>query len=181
MSSFSAFYRLAVNPTVLLASNLKLASGFCPVGQLVDAGVNVAIGTDGAASNNSLDMFHEMRLASLLAKGVLGDAEAIPAATALRMATINGAKALGVDDKIGSIEVGKFADLIAVDCGNVNMLPMYNVVSHLVYVCERSNVTDVWIQGGRVLDERRLCTIDIDNTKDAIGSYYEKIRSALNH
>ena len=141
----------------------------------------MAIGTDGAASNNSLDMFSEMRLASLLAKGVGHNAEAIPAATALRMATINGAKALGVSDKLGSIEVGKYADLIIVDCDNVNMLPMYNVTSHLVYVCERSNVTDVWIQGARVLDNRRLCTINLEKTKESIGDYYEKIRSALNH
>merc|ERR1712232_260078 len=106
------------------ASNLKLASGFCRVNALTQAGVNVALGTDGASSNNSLDMMSEMRLAALLAKGVAKDATALPAMAALRMATLNGAKALGLDHITGSIQVGKDADLISVDFSNPATWPM---------------------------------------------------------
>ncbi|MES9843957.1 MAG: TRZ/ATZ family hydrolase, partial [Candidatus Sedimenticola sp. 6PFRAG5] len=104
-------------------SNLKLASGFCPVSKLIDAGINVAIGTDGAASNNDLDMFSEMRTAALLAKGVSGDASSLPAATALRMATLNGAIALGIADETGSLEIGKAADITAVNLGTLETQP----------------------------------------------------------
>ena len=141
-------------------SNLKLASGFCPVDRLVRAGVNVAIGTDGAASNNDLDMFGEMRIASLLAKGVSGDATALPAPTALRMATLNGARALGLAGETGSLVAGKAADVIAVRLDSPETLPIYNVISQLVYACGRHLVTDVWIAGRHLLKQRELTTID---------------------
>lgn len=144
------------------ASNLKLASGTCRVADLVAAGVNVAVGTDGAASNNTLDMFAEIRLAALLAKGVSGDPEAVPAETALAMATINGARALGQEDRLGSIEAGKAADLVAIDLSAPETAPAHHVISHLVYAVGREQVTDVWIEGERVMAERELKTLDID-------------------
>ncbi len=142
------------------ASNLKLASGICRVADLDRAGVNVAIGTDGAASNNSLDMFAEMRLAALLAKGISGDPEAVPAQRALSMATINGARALGLDEQIGSIEPGKAADLVAVGLDEIETAPIHNVISQLVYAVTRRQVREVWIDGRRVLANGELLTID---------------------
>jgi 5-methylthioadenosine/S-adenosylhomocysteine deaminase len=142
-------------------SNLKLASGFCPVARLVAAGVNVALGTDGCASNNDLDLIGEMRTAALLAKGVSGDASAVDAATALRMATLNGAKALGWEDRIGSIEAGKAADLTAVRMDSIETTPVYHVVSQLVYASSRRDVSDVWIAGKRKLREGELVGIDV--------------------
>jgi len=142
------------------ASNMKLASGIAPIAALLARGVNVALGTDGAASNNRIDLFAEMRLASLLAKVATGDAAAVPAAAALRMATLAGAAALGMDDRIGSLARGKAADAIAVDFSNVGMVPVYDPVSHLVNAAGREDVTDVWIAGERIVDARRLVTID---------------------
>ncbi|MFP5344315.1 MAG: TRZ/ATZ family hydrolase, partial [Gammaproteobacteria bacterium] len=141
-------------------SNLKLASGFCPVDKLIQAGVNVAIGTDGAASNNDLDMWSEMRAAALLAKGVSGDATSVPAAEALRMATINGARALGLENKTGSLQPGKAADMTAVHLGAIETQPLYDPVSQLVYAAGRHQVTDVWVAGRRLLHERTLTTLD---------------------
>jgi 5-methylthioadenosine/S-adenosylhomocysteine deaminase len=141
-------------------SNLKLASGLCPVAALQRAGVNLAIGTDGCASNNDLDMLGETRTAALLAKGVAGDATALDAASALRAATWGGARALGLLDTIGSIEPGKQADLICVDLGAVETQPLHNVLSQLVYAADRRCVTDVWIAGRRKLAERNLVDID---------------------
>jgi 5-methylthioadenosine/S-adenosylhomocysteine deaminase len=128
-------------------SNLKLASGIAPVRDLIKKGVNIALGTDGAASNNRLDMFAEMRLAALLAKGVSGDVTVLPAAQALEMATIQAAKALGLDDKIGSIEIGKFADLTAVRIADPETLPCFDPLSHLIYACGREHVSHVWVAG----------------------------------
>lgn len=141
-------------------SNLKLASGFCPVAKLHRAGINIAIGTDGAASNNDLDMFSEMRSAALLAKGVADDASAIPAHTALRMATLNGAIALGMGERTGSLEPGKSADITAVDLGSLETQPLYHPISQLVYATGRDKVTDVWIAGKPVLHNGRLTTLD---------------------
>ena len=135
------------------SSNLKLASGFAPVAKMAVAGINVAIGTDGSASNNKLDMFEEMRLAALLAKAVSGDAEAMPAHAALRAATLGGATALGLDARIGSIAPGKAADLAAVRLSGPELSPCYDPVSHLVYAAGRHNVSDVWIAGRRLLRE----------------------------
>jgi 5-methylthioadenosine/S-adenosylhomocysteine deaminase len=129
------------------SSNLKLASGFAPVQALAAAGVNVARGTDGAASNNRLDLFQEARTAALLAKAVASDAQAFPAHAALRAATLGGALALGLGEKIGSIRPGKAADLVAVDLSGPALQPCYDPVSHLVYAAGREQVSDVWVAG----------------------------------
>jgi len=132
-------------------SNLKLASGFCPVARLQEAGVNVALGTDGASSNNDLDMFSEMRSAALLGKAVAADAAAVSAETALTMATLNGAKAIGMADEIGSLEVGKRADLVCVNLDHPATQPVHHPISQLVYATSREQVSDVWIGGERLL------------------------------
>ena len=141
-------------------SNLKLASGLCPVGELLAAGVNVALGTDGAASNNDLDMLGEMRTAALLAKGICGDPTVLPAHEALRMATINGAKALGLEDNIGSITPGKSADLVAVDLNFVYTQPIYDPVAQIVYSASREQISDVWVNGQHVIRNGEFQTID---------------------
>ena len=129
------------------SSNLKLASGIAPIAECAKHGINIGLGTDGAASNNRLDMFAEMRLAALLAKGQSGDATAISAHQVLEMATINGAKALGLEAIIGSIEIGKLADLCAVKMSDIIMQPCFDPVSHLVYVAGREQVSHVWVNG----------------------------------
>ena len=141
-------------------SNLKLASGFCPAARLQRAGVNLAIGTDGAASNNDLDMFGELRTAALLAKAVAEDASALDAATTLRAATLGGARALGFEHLVGSIEVGKQADLACVDLGQVETQPLHHVISQLVYACGRQHVSDCWISGRHKLRNRELVDMD---------------------
>ncbi|MDX1381670.1 MAG: amidohydrolase family protein, partial [Xanthomonadales bacterium] len=143
-------------------SNLKLASGICPVAALLDAGVNVALGTDGAASNNDLDLLGEARTAALLAKVSTGDPRAVPAATALDMLTMGGARALGIDAAVGSIEAGKQADLVAVDLDCLEAQPLHDVISQLVYAVPRSQVTDVWVAGRAVMRSRELLTLDED-------------------
>jgi 5-methylthioadenosine/S-adenosylhomocysteine deaminase len=156
-------------------SNLKLASGFCPVEKLRRAGVNVAIGTDGCASNNDLDMFGEMRTAALLAKAVIGDAAAFDAAYALRAATLNGAKAIGLADRIGSIEPGKQADLVAVRLDALETQPLFHVASQLVYATGRHQVTDVWIAGQRKLDAGRLTSMDVGAIRGRTRAWRERI------
>jgi 5-methylthioadenosine/S-adenosylhomocysteine deaminase len=141
-------------------SNMKLASGACPVGKLLAAGVNVALGTDGAASNNDLDMFSEMRTAALLAKLTAGDPTAVPAATALRMATINGARALGIDAVTGSLEPGKSADFIAVSLAEPETQPVFDVLSQIVYATGRQQVTHTWVAGEALMTNRQLTTIN---------------------
>src|SRR5207342_1266905 len=143
-------------------SNLKLASGFCPIGKLQKAGVNIALGTDGCASNNDLDMFGETRTAALLAKAVAGDASAFDAASALQAATLGGARALGFEAQIGSIVTGKQADLACVDLGQLETQPLHHVISQLVYAAGRHQVSDVWIAGKPKLLERVLVDIDPD-------------------
>lgn len=128
-------------------SNLKLASGIAPIASMKQRGVSVGIGTDGAASNNRLDVFAEMRLAALLAKGSTGNAAALPAKTVLQMATLDAARALGLDGRIGSIEIGKYADLTAVRIADPEILPCFDPVSHLVYVTGREHVTHTWVAG----------------------------------
>jgi 5-methylthioadenosine/S-adenosylhomocysteine deaminase len=140
---------------------MKLASGVAPVVKLLERGVNVALGTDGAASNNRLDLFSDMRLASLLAKVQTGEAGALRAAVALRMATLNGAAALGLEQDIGSLMPGKQADLAALRLDDIATLPMYDPISHLVHAAGREHVTDVWVAGQRVVDDGRLTTIDM--------------------
>ncbi len=141
-------------------SNLKLASGFCPVQALLTAGINVALGTDSNASNNDLDMLGEMHTAALLAKMVAHDASAVPAHQALKMATINGAKALGLQDTIGSLEIGKQADMIAINLGELESKPLYDPISHLVYCTNRHQVTHNWVAGKALMLNRQLMTLD---------------------
>ena len=145
------------------SSNLKLASGLAPVVELMRAGVNVGLGTDGAASNNRLDLVSEMRMTALLAKGLSGDAAALPAATALKMATLDAARALNLDDRIGSIVPGKRADLVAVDLRDLVCQPVFDPVSHLVYVAGREHVTHVWVDGKLKLNNRRLVDLEPDD------------------
>ncbi|MBK1726148.1 TRZ/ATZ family hydrolase [Halorhodospira neutriphila] len=159
-------------------ANLKLASGFCPVGALSAAGVNVALGTDGVASNNDLDMIGEMRTAALLAKAVGGDAAAVPAAQALRMATLNAARALGIDGAVGSIEPGKAADLTAVSLGEIDLQPIYNPLSQLVYAATRRHVTDVWVAGAPLVRDRQLTTIDAAAASRRAAQWGERIGAA---
>ena len=141
-------------------SNMKLASGFCPVTALLDAGINVAVGTDGAASNNDLDMLDELRTVALLAKAVAHDATAVPAHAALRMATLNGARALALDEHVGSLEPGKWADIVAIDLSTISSQPVYDPLSQIVYTATREQVSDVWVAGKRLLDNRQLTTLD---------------------
>ncbi len=143
-------------------SNLKLASGFCPVEKLWQAGVNVAIGTDGAASNNNLDLLGETRTAALLAKAVAGNATALDAHSALRMATLNGARALGLDEETGSLELGKLADMTAFDLSGLAQQPVYDPVSQLIYAGSRSCVQHLWVGGKQLLDHGRLSRMDED-------------------
>jgi 5-methylthioadenosine/S-adenosylhomocysteine deaminase len=158
-------------------SNLKLASGFCPVQVLVKAGVNVALGTDGAASNNNLDMLEEMRIAALLAKGASHDATAIPAHTALRMATLNGAKALGIETRTGSLTAGKAADIAAIDLSAISSQPVYDPVSQIVYTATRDQVSDVWVNGRHLLAKHQLTSLDEAALRDKAQAWRDKIRA----
>ena len=141
-------------------SNMKLGSGFCPAQQLIEADINVALGTDGAASNNSLSLFATMNLAALIAKGKTGDPAAISAQQTLLMGTINGAKALGLGDEIGTIEAGKAADLIAVDLSSIQTQPLYNPLSQLVYTDCSRQVSHVWVNGNLLVSEGQLLKLD---------------------
>jgi 5-methylthioadenosine/S-adenosylhomocysteine deaminase len=158
-------------------SNLKLASGFCPVHKLLAAGVNVALGTDGAASNNDLDMLGELRTAALLAKAVSGDATALPAHTALRMATLHGARALGLAAETGSLRTGKAADIAAIDLSALASQPVYDPVSQIVYTASREQVTDVWVGGRRLLANRTLTTLDEASILGRAQDWRDKIRN----
>ena len=148
------------------SSNLKLASGIAPLAGMRERGIRVGLGTDGAASNNRLDPWTEMRTAALLAKGASGNAAMVTAAEALEMATLDGARALGLDGEIGSIEPGKSADLTAVELSSLETLPCYDPVSHLVYAAGRENVSHVWVAGEPRLAERRLLTLDAQDLHD---------------
>ena len=156
-------------------SNLKLASGHCPVTRLLEAGINVALGTDGAASNNDLDMLAEMQSAALLAKGNTGDACALPAQQALHMATLAGARALGIDELTGSLTVGKAADIVAIDLAQPETQPVFNPVSQLVYAAGREQVRHVWINGRQVLKNRALTTIDLAQTLQRAAGWHTRI------
>jgi 5-methylthioadenosine/S-adenosylhomocysteine deaminase len=158
-------------------SNLKLASGLCPVAQLLDAGVNVALGTDGAASNNRLDLWSEMQTAALLAKHGARSAAAVPAATALRMATINGARALGLAGEIGSLTPGKAADVICVDLSGPEHRPLLDPVSQLVYAASRHDVTDVWVAGEHLVAERTALRLDVAEACAAAERWGRQLRA----
>ena len=158
------------------SSNLKLASGIAPVAQLLAKDVNVGLGTDGAASNNRIDIFTEMRLSALLAKGVSEDATVLPAHQALEMATINAAKAMGLDHKIGSIEIGKLADLAAVKLSDLATAPYYDPISHLVYSCGREHVTHTWVAGELRYSNGVYANIEPIELKEIINTWQPKLR-----
>jgi len=157
-------------------SNAKLASGICPVTAMLDAGVNVSLGTDGAASNNMLDLFGEARLASLLAKLNRGDAAALPSGTALEMATLGGATALGRADQIGSLTPGKAADIIAVDMSAIRHHPLYDPVAQLIHTGSGCSVTHVWVDGRCLLDEGRLTSLDESEIRRTASEWQQRIR-----
>lgn len=140
---------------------MKLASGIAPIGSMQAKKIGIGLGTDGAASNNRLDMFQEMRHAALLAKVAEQNPTVLPSFTTLSMATINGAKALGLDGDIGSLQPGKMADITAVDLGEWPMQPCYDPVSHLVYVAGREQVSHVWVNGKLRIEDKTPCNIDI--------------------
>ncbi|MDO8438460.1 MAG: TRZ/ATZ family hydrolase [Nitrosomonadaceae bacterium] len=142
------------------SSNLKLASGFAPIAALLNQGVNIGLGSDSAASNNRLDLFEEMRLAALLTKAQSGRADTLPAHQALQMATLNGARALGLGKVTGSLVAGKAADITAVDFSSLELSPCYDPVSHLVYAAGRNHVSHVWVNGKMLLNEGKLTTLD---------------------
>lgn len=162
-------------------SNLKLASGFCPVERLWEAGINVAVGTDGAASNNDLDLLGETRTAALLAKAVAGSATAVDAHRALRMATLNGARALGIDEHTGSLEIGKFADLVALDLSGLAQQPVYDPVSQLIYSTSRDAVRHVWVSGKQLLESGRLTRMDEQQVIANARQWGERISSTDQH
>ena len=155
-------------------SNLKLASGFAPIVKFMKAGVNVCMGTDGVASNNDLDMFGEMRTASFIAKAVNQDATALDAMTTLEMATINGAKALGLEKEIGSIEIGKQADIIAINFDHLFTQPVYNPISHLIYAVNRLQVSDVFVAGKQLLDRGEFTQMDVPRIVANVRKWVEK-------
>jgi 5-methylthioadenosine/S-adenosylhomocysteine deaminase len=158
-------------------SNMKLVSGSCPVEKLTNLGINVALGTDGAASNNDLDMFGEMRSAAFLGKVTANDPKAIPAEDALKMATINGAKALGIDQITGSLLPGKAADFIAINLDHIETQPLYHPLSQIVYATPRSQVTDVWVAGKQLLKNRELQGIDEKELLTKAKVWCKKIKS----
>jgi 5-methylthioadenosine/S-adenosylhomocysteine deaminase len=158
-------------------SNMKLVSGSCPVETLTQIGINVALGTDGAASNNDLDMIGEMRTAAFLGKITANDPKAMPALKALKMATLHGAKALGIEQKTGSLTPGKAADFIAIDMNHIETQPIYHPVSQIVYATPRSQVTDVWVNGQQLLKNRELTTLNVKELLEKAQVWRNKIKN----
>jgi 5-methylthioadenosine/S-adenosylhomocysteine deaminase len=158
---------------------MKIASGISPVTDMLAAGVRVGIGTDGAASNNDLDLWEEMRLASFLQKVEQMNPEVLPASTVLRMATSGGAAAIGMGDKIGSLEVGKRADLIQVGFDDVHHIPTFDVVSHLVYVTDEQDVETVIVDGKILMEERKMLTLDTETIAKEARELGTKIQASL--
>lgn len=161
-------------------SNLKLASGFCPISKLSQANIPLSIGTDGAASNNDLDMFSETKTAALLAKGVSQDANSIPAIEALTMATLGGARALGLEDITGSLKVGKAADIQVIDLNSLSSQPIFDPISHLVYCAKSTQVSHVWINGKCLLKEGQLTTLNEKKLIQQAKVWTDKIQPAIN-
>jgi 5-methylthioadenosine/S-adenosylhomocysteine deaminase len=156
---------------------MKLVSGACPVEKLQQLGINVALGTDGAASNNDLDMISEMRSAAFLGKITANDPKAISAESALKMATLHGARTLGIDHLTGSLTPGKVADFIAIDLDQIETQPLYHPTSQIVYAASRHQVTDVWIEGRHVLKERKLQTLDEKELLNKAKIWRKKIKN----
>ncbi len=163
------------NPT----SNMKIASGISPVTKMLRAGVRVGLGTDGAASNNDLDMWEEMRLAALLQKVDRMDPEVMSATTVLTMATRGGAEAIGISDKVGSVAVGKRADIIQVSFDDVHFIPTYDIISHLVYVADEQDVSSVVVDGQVLMKDRKLLTIDTERVRREATALAARIQKSL--
>jgi len=163
------------NPT----SNMKIASGISPVASMLQAGVRVGLGTDGAASNNDLDMWEEMRLAALLQKVDRMDPEVLPASTVLTMATRGGAEAIGIGEQVGSVTVGKRADIIQVSFDDVHFIPTYDVISHLVYVADEQDVASVVVDGKVLMKDHEMLTIDTDKVRREATALAATIRESL--
>jgi 5-methylthioadenosine/S-adenosylhomocysteine deaminase len=160
------------------ASNLKLASGFCPITQLLDNGVKLALGTDGCASNNELNMLNEMRLAALIGKGKAEDASVATAWEVLAMATINGARQIGLSDYIGTLESGKFADITAINLNRINSMPVYDPVASLVYSAQASQVSHVWVAGQLNVEDGNLLNLDQEMLTAKAQHWSDKIQAA---
>jgi len=160
-------------------SNMKIASGICPTQRLLGHGINVALGTDGAASNNRLNMLAEMQAAALLAKLESLEATALPAMAALELATINGARALGMEKTIGSLEVGKRADLIAVDLSQPHTQPINNVISQLVYATSGQEVTHSWVDGKALLRDREVIGLDVPNVIERASHWANLLKNRV--
>ena len=158
------------------SSNLKLASGIAPISSMLQAGINVGVGTDSAASNNRLDVFSEMRTAALLAKAASGSAQALPAPHALAMATLNSAAALGLDGTTGSLTPGKFADITAIDLSGPALSPCYDPLSHIVYACSRSDVSHVWVGGKLLLEDAGFTAIDEEELRTIANRWQDKLQ-----
>jgi 5-methylthioadenosine/S-adenosylhomocysteine deaminase len=171
--------KLLANQNVHIAhcptSNLKLASGIAPISQMLEHNINIGIGTDGAASNNRLDMFEEMRLAALLAKARANRADTLPAWQALQMATLNSARAMGMDAEVGSLVPGKAADIVAVNLSNLETAPCYDPVSHLVYVAGREHVSHVWINGNLAIEDRKLNHLNLQDLQNNAQLWKNKL------
>ena len=156
-------------------SNLKLGCGIAPILAMEQKGLNIALGTDGAASNNELDMLGEAKMASLLAKGSNRSATVLPAETCLEMATLNGARALGLEDEIGSLEVGKTADIVAIEMGRIDNLPVYNPLVQILYSGNKTQIANVWVSGRQLVKNRRLLTIDEDRLVEKSEKWKKRI------
>jgi 5-methylthioadenosine/S-adenosylhomocysteine deaminase len=149
------------------------------VAEMLRAGVNVSIGTDGPASNNDLDLFHEAQLAALLQKGLTGDPTVLPAEQVFSMLTINGARAMGLQDRIGSLEVGKLADLAVIDFDSANLTPCYNLYSHLIYAVSAADVCHTMIHGKMVMQDRQMVTLDEEEVKSKVRKIAQQVRLIL--
>lgn len=158
-------------------SNLKLGNGFCPLETLQETGINIALGTDSAASNNDLNMLSEARNATLIAKGVSGNPELLPAHEALELATINSARALGIDHETGSIEVGKAADLVAINLANIASQPLYNALSQLIYTDCTRHISHTWVDGKLLVENGQLLNIDQDELISKAQNWQTKIQA----
>jgi 5-methylthioadenosine/S-adenosylhomocysteine deaminase len=177
-NEIGAFAAAGVSVAHCPRSNLKLADGIARVHELQSAGINVALGTDGAASNNVLDMLGEMRAAALLAKVRANDATALPAADALRMATLDGARSIGLDQQVGSLVAGKWADITCIDLRRLNSQPLYDPLSQVVYTANAEQVRDVWIAGRHQVENGQLTHIDEDELLNRAAEWQSRISSA---
>lgn len=171
--------RLAITQSHVIhcpQSNMKLASGICPITRLIESGVNVAIGTDGAASNNDLDMLAELQSAAFLAKSSTHDPSSMNAYQALYSATMGGAKALAIEHLVGSLEIGKEADIVAIDLNQIETQPVYSPISQIVYAASREQIKHLWVAGKQLLDNRKLTTLNEQSILQNTKAWGEKIR-----